>query len=319
MAARMGQDRESPVQTGDAAVDAVKPGAQGAAVATDAAGPPVAAPEPAPASAAGARRARKRDRGAAAQAAGEGHGGIETARPASTRRHPAWAMRVWQRLQAEPSLALSLGYLLVSLLGLWANYWYYWQFKLPILEYMQASDYLVAGLRDPLYLLLLLGSTALAWALTWPENYRRRFPSRVIGYRRRWWGRMVFPQSKLLRWSGLRMRPETGIVFAVMLGVMVATLIYVIEKAGRIRDHDAGYAVRVTLSDAPAPLPGQARLLGTSSAYVFLWWPRQRLAEAVPIEAIARLQSVRAEPVAAKPAATMPAAAAPASASPPPR
>lgn len=269
---------------------------------------PATQPAATPAAGAGVRRARQRARRAdAAPSASVAADAAEPARSAaSPRRHPAWAVRAWQRLAAEPSLALSVGYVLVSLLGLWANYWFYRQFRLPILEYMQASDYLVAGLRDPRYLLALLLSVATALLLTWPETYRRRFPSRVLRYRRRWWGRALFPQARFLRWSGLGMKPETGIVFAVGIGMLMVTLVYVLEKAGQIREHGAGHAVQVTLSDASAPLPGQARLLGTSSAYVFLWRPRQRVAEAVPIEAVARLRSVAAEPVAAPPAKPRP-------------
>lgn len=204
----------------------------------------------------------------------------------------AWAIRAWRRLIDEPSLGLSVAYLLVSMIGLWANYWFYRQFGLPILEYMQASDYLVAGLRDPLYALVLAGSVVVSWLISWPEIFRKQHPRRVREYQRRWWGRVVFPESDVFRWTLMRLKPETGIAIGVCLGLAGAICSYVIGKANLIRDHGAGHSVRVTLAGEAAALPGSARLLGTSSAYVFLWWPQARRAEAVPIESVGRLQAL---------------------------
>lgn len=231
----------------------------------------------------------------------------------------AWAVRAWRRMLREPSLGLSAGYVLVSMIGLWANYWFYRQFGLPILEYMQASDYLVAGLRDPAYALVLALSVTMSWLISWPEIYRKQHPRRVRELQRRWWGRFVFPESDWFRWTLLRLKPETGIAMVVFMGMALSTCSYVIAKAGRIRDNGAGHAVRVTLAGADAPLPGQARLLGTSSAYVFLWWPDARRAEALPIEGVGRMQALprplkRDALPARVPAQVPPAAATPAAA-----
>ena len=65
----------------------------------------------------------------------------------------------------------------------------------------------------------------------------------------------------------------------------------------------SGVEVRSRLKISPAaPLI----MLGSSSAFVFLWWPQQRRAEAVPISAVKRLQSVV---LAAKPAVVPPVSA----------
>ena len=70
------------------------------------------------------------------------------------------AVRAWRRLRREPSLMFTTAYVFVSFIGLWANYWFYRAFELPILEYMHGSDYLVAGLRDPAYGVILLAAVA---------------------------------------------------------------------------------------------------------------------------------------------------------------
>src|SRR5687768_9466092 len=52
---------------------------------------------------------------------------------------PAWVLRVWTRLRREPGMLVTMAYLAVSFLGLWASYWFYRGFGLPILDYMQPS------------------------------------------------------------------------------------------------------------------------------------------------------------------------------------
>ncbi|MGH8429955.1 MAG: hypothetical protein ACREUF_06095, partial [Solimonas sp.] len=131
-----------------------------------------------------------------------------------------------------------------------------------------------------------------------PDTFRRRHPERVQAYRRKWWGRLAFSDFRGMGWKGIGLAHETGIVFAVFWGVVWASAAYVNGKAQDIHDGRAGHVVHVTLAGETAPLPQTARLLGSSSAFVFLWWPQQRVAEAVPIESIGRLQSV------ARPAAT---------------
>ena len=127
---------------------------------------------------------------------------------------------------------------------------------------------------------------------------------------------LVFSQWKGMSWKGIGLMHETGIVVAVLWGLAWASAAYVANKGDEIRHSNAGYHVRVTLSGDNAPLPQTARLLGSSNAFVFLWWPQQKMAEAMPIESIARLQSLprrrdgqTAPAKPAKPAATAPAAA----------
>lgn len=209
------------------------------------------------------------------------------------------AVRAWRRMRREPSLMFTVAYVFVSCIGLWANYWFYWKFGLPILEYMQASDYLVAGLRDPRYALVLLCAVAFVYVVSWPDTWRRRHPDRVESLRQHWWGRLLFPVHRAFRWKGVGMTPETGIAVAALWATAWATSAYVIDRAEMIRDDGAGQPLEVTLAGDPAPLPGQARLLGSSGAFVFLWWPGERRAEAVPIEGIGRLRQL---PRAMKPA-----------------
>jgi hypothetical protein len=213
-------------------------------------------------------------------------------------------IRAWRRLRGEPSLLFTTAYLFISLIGLWANFWFYRGFGLPILEYMQVSDYLVAGLRDPAYALILLGSALATLMVSGPDVYRRHHPQRVAVLRTKWWGRVVFPESRWLRWKALGLAPETGVALAVFFGMMWATVQYVQDKGEYIREGTTGNPVQVTMAGDRVPLSHSARLLGSSGAFVFLWWPQARVAEAVPIESIAKLQSLPLRAAKAAPATT---------------
>ncbi|MEG2803483.1 hypothetical protein [Stenotrophomonas sp.] len=201
-------------------------------------------------------------------------------------------MVLWRLLRDEPALIVSAGYVFLSLLGLWSSYFFYLRFQLSILEYLQISDFLVAGLREPAYALILAGGIVLAIVAGWPDTMRRRNPAKVEALRARHWGwRLLFTRSRLFSWDISGLRPLTGLSIAVVCFMALGAAIHASNKAEQIRDQGQGARVVVQLAGDSAPLPGDARLLGSSSAFVFLWWPQQRRAEAVPVSAIKRMQS----------------------------
>jgi len=208
---------------------------------------------------------------------------------------------IWRLLRQEPALMVSAGYVFLSVLGLWSSYFFYFKFRLSILDYLQVSDFLVAGVRDPAYVLILLLGALLAVLLGWPETLRRRNPAKVARLRARHWGwRMLFSESPWMNWEFSGLRPLTGMCIAVVCFMAFGAALYALSSAEKIRDGRGGTSVQVVLGGDAAALPGTAKLLGSSSAFVFLWWPEQRRAEAVPIGSIRRLQSM---PLPVKPVA----------------
>lgn len=245
--------------------------------------------------------------GAAAAVAGEAAPTDWSVLPVVKGSEDSLVMELWRLLKQEPALIVSAGYVLLSLLGLWSSYFFYRRFDLSILDYLQISDFLVAGLRDPMYAGILAVGILLAVVLGWPDTLRRRNPVKVEALRGRHWGwRVLFSKSPLTSWDTSGMRPLTGLCIAVACFMAIGAARYASGKAADIRDHGAGARVSVHLAGDAAPLKEQARMLGSSSAFVFLWWPQQRRAEAVPISAVKRLQSVV---LAAKPAVVPPVSA----------
>jgi hypothetical protein len=209
-------------------------------------------------------------------------------------------MQALQRVRREPALLFTATYLLVSVLGLWCSYWFFWGFELPILEYLQASDFLVAGVRDPAYVFVLAMGALLVLVVSWPETMRLRNPEKVAQLRARsvWW-RMLFSRSALTSWDATGLRPLTAMTVSVVMCMAIGSAIYVMKRGEYIRQSGSGHVVTVQFNGEPAAQPGTARLLGSSSAFVFLWWPQHKRAEAVPIATIKRLQVVtdgRAKP-----------------------
>lgn len=262
-------------------------------------------------SGAGARRMADdtREAGEAAQPPGEAAAaepGNWSPIPDAGRGDRSWVLAAWRWACREPALLFTTAYVLVAFLGLWSSYWFYRGFGIAILDYLQASDYLVAGLRDPAYLLIFASGVLLAVLVSWPDTLRRRYPARIDALRRqRWWWRALFPRARLMSWDGVGIHPVTGISVVVASFMLFGAAGYMLTKAERLREHGSGAPMQVHLTGDAQPLPQLARLLGTSNSFVYLWWPQQRRAEAVPIAAVRRLQAMPLPLRSAKPAAPL--------------
>ncbi|MBW8824165.1 MAG: hypothetical protein JF567_08060 [Xanthomonadales bacterium] len=235
----------------------------------------------------------------------------ETSPPAPQETPPLrsnWLDWLLGALRHEPTHALTLFYIGTSALGLWASYWFFRSFGIPVMDYMDPSDYITAGLRDPMYFLMIIAALALTFLLNFKEYARRKGPVYYQQVRNtHWWGRVLMPfpyrpargnwVSRLLGWGGFSM--PTAITFGVVWATMWMTFGYVQNKAEGIRA-GGGHVVRITLAHTHDPQPGTARLLGTIGDFVFLYWPEQKRAEAIAVEEVGRIESLATGDNAAK-------------------
>lgn len=195
-------------------------------------------------------------------------------------------------LKREPVLFVTIAYVFVSILGLWSSYWFFRRFNIPILQYLQSSDFFVAGLRRP-ELFVLLGISLIGlWLSAWPMRWTERNVERAAEYRRKyWWGKLFFPDSRswLSFWG---VRSETLLLGGfLLLAVHLAYSHSTTSAVAILKGKDRGHLVKVRLSTGET-LPAEASLLGTTSAFVFLWWSATNQVEIVPIESISRIESV---------------------------
>lgn len=199
-------------------------------------------------------------------------------------------LRFLARVGREPALLLSLAYLLVGILGLWGSYWFYRGFDVPILSYLQVSDYLVAGFRQPMYLAWLLGGLALALLVSWPDTVSRRHPAQVEALRgQHWLWRSFFARMPFSSWESWGTGPLGGILQVVALMLLLSSSFFMQDKARRIIDGEPVHRVRVHLAGDAKPQLAEAELLGTSAAFVYLWWPASQRVEILPLGAVRKL------------------------------
>lgn len=206
---------------------------------------------------------------------------------------PSVVARVLAVLRREPVLFVTLAYVLVSFLGLWSSYWFYRGLGLPILDYLQGSDLFIVGLRHPDYFLWLLVPLAIMWVSALPLVWAERHPQRTAALRaRHWWGGVLFPEPR--SWLGLwGVRSDTLLVVSFLALALYHLFVLNTETAARLVSGTAevGQPVRLTLAGSEAPLPGGARLLGTTSAFVLVWWPASARVEALPTSNVSRIAS----------------------------
>lgn len=196
--------------------------------------------------------------------------------------------RLWHVFRREPVLLVTCSYLFISAYGLWDSYWYYRRFEIPILEFMQSSDYFVTGLRRPEYGLLLAWILLASWLALLPERWRRRHPGRVPDIERKWWGRLLLPRRGDW-WIYMGLHPETMASLTAVVTMGVALYASSNVLAARLYAGE-GHAITVTMSGHAGPMAGDWRLLGTSNAFMFAWDPVGRRAEVLPIDSV---ESVR--------------------------
>jgi len=220
--------------------------------------------------------------------------------PDSPPPRSGWLDWLLRALRHEPAHALTLFYIGTSALGLWASYWFFRSFGIPVMDYMDPSDYITVGLRDPMYFGVILVALAFSLVLNFHEYARKKGQAYYEHTRgAHWWGRVLLPfpyrpaqanwASRLLGWRGFS--APTAITVGVVWATMWLTLGYVQDKADRIRK-GGGHVVRITLAHEHDAQPGTARLLGTIGDFVFLYWPEQKRAEAIAVEAVGRIESL---------------------------
>jgi len=209
---------------------------------------------------------------------------------------PTAVGRLLQLLTREPVLVVSLVYALVSIMGMWSYYWFYDRLGVPILEYLQGADLFVIGLRRPDYLLIVLAVLAFMWVSVLPMRWAQRNPERAaeLTTRHRWMRWLLFVPSREGRWTGGGwISVETQIALMGLLLSLQYLFVWNLTSATKVLEGRAPLpGVRLTLAGADEPLP-QAQLLGTTSAYVLVWWPDDRRVEVFPVANLARIEHLQ--------------------------
>lgn len=215
-------------------------------------------------------------------------------------RHSGLAVvlpHILHTFRREPALALTVAYLLVALAGIYYDYSFYQKgFGIPILSLAQIGDYLVAGLQQPVAIVLVLVTFPLCWLMDRLNVRSRRRQSarrdvlRALPSPGAW-------QAMHLRWLDWHLGRMWGLYVGYLLVVFVYGSIFVgIYARQRVSEAKRGDAtqavVRMNGADADLlPSSGAAwTYLGAISNYVFVYDAAAKRAVILPVNAIASLQ-----------------------------
>jgi hypothetical protein len=193
----------------------------------------------------------------------------------------------------EPALAITVCYLLVAMAGIFYNFNFYERFGIPILNLSQIGDFLVAGLQQPMALLLVLSTFPLCWAFDRLNASRRR--SRTL--RRE---ALLRNEADSLRRKvrlfllGSPPRWFTGLVYLALVinYAWVFVHFYAKYEAAVVRQGDAPQ-VMIWLGGAMEPLAAKSKTwtyLGAVSNYVFVFDNAAGRSVILPINNIARIE-----------------------------
>jgi hypothetical protein len=205
----------------------------------------------------------------------------------------------YHRLLTEhPALALTLGYLLISLLGLSYQWTLFRQFDVNFFLYAEVTDFLMGAFREPITFALSLSALAVAWLVSVYSRWEAR-----------WWERHpptnVFTRA-YARFTTAGFNRYLPAAFFIGYSVMFIW-VYAGKRADELKA-GIGHGIRLEVAEGQArrPSPGSPTLMmGTSARFVFLYRPDDDLVEIVPHENILRLV-IEAPPAAQPPAAPAP-------------
>ena len=207
----------------------------------------------------------------------------ERPRPELSNTRSAWAGLV----REHPGLLLTAGYLLLTLVGLSYELWFFKYFRINILEYVETSDFLLAALRTPLVVVLAVLPVLLVWLLVRGNEWlHRRFP-RYASFDRRW--QLKKPAARSGMWT---------VLILIYANFFIQN--YAERETERIKaGHGREVGVELT---SGAPFPSRTLLLGTTSKFVLLYLPAEKKTHVIPIENLSRLVVSSEKPLPARPA-----------------
>ena len=194
-------------------------------------------------------------------------------------------MRLPAVLRENPGLMLTVAYVGASLIGVVFNFLYFRRFGFNVLEFSEASDFLMVVVREPLTVALAL------FGIPVYLGYMMGAAALSVWIKRKWPRAAGTPEKREKnRQKYQRMAPMLQFMY---IGVyaLLFVMLYSKYQANRIKRAEQGQVIVEYRTDAPSarPAPVKATLIGTTTRFVFLYFHEGKEAEVVPVDAIARL------------------------------
>jgi len=189
-------------------------------------------------------------------------------------------------LRHHPALALTLGYLFLTGVGMVYEWLFFKNFDLQIFNYAEPSDFLLVALREPLLLVFTVISVLVLVNFT---NKHSKRIEKVGTYRRLYlwligksWGRAV----------------ERLAYLVLVIGYFISLTSIYADYTAKLVHRGQGSKVRVELTYQDSSKPGEPGgkiyiLLGSTSKYLLAYDPVAKSTQVLPANNIARLTAER--------------------------
>ena len=180
----------------------------------------------------------------------------------------------------HPGLVVSLAYLTATGIGMLSSWTFYTRFGINIFHYAQLSDFILSALRLPMATLAILLAIPAVWAIMRTDD--------ALSARFGWYKYLYGP-----RWLRALSRTRGAMLCYFLLYGYAFSLVYAGRLATQVREGSTpeveAQLQQGTYLGRDATMPFEARLLGTTSTYVFLYDLESGVATVVPLENLARM------------------------------
>ena len=176
----------------------------------------------------------------------------------------------------HPTLVFTLGYFALTAVGMIYDLWFFFYFKINILDYSETGDFLLAAIRNPLVILLSILPVGFLFLGLRLRDVATRKSRWYEGYRKKY---------EHTAWNSRGVKMASAGFFIVVYAV-VFTQVYAELIALRIKK---GYGSRVTVyrNNVAAPTGERPILLGTTTRFFFLYYVSRGRTEIVPVDNVA--------------------------------
>lgn len=184
-------------------------------------------------------------------------------------------------LRENPSLVLTLTYLLLTAVGIVYDFFLFQFFHIQILDYAEAGDFLFAAFKEPILFLFSLGSLAFLGALvSMDESWR----AKSEGYAE------LARKMESSRWYS----SEAMYALVIVSYFTAMTMGYAMVTAHRIRTGNYKKVDVQLITDATPPGHDARKspptvLMGTTGKYLFLYSPDAQTTQILPVSSVLRL------------------------------
>jgi hypothetical protein len=179
-------------------------------------------------------------------------------------------------IRDHPSLLLTLVYLLVSAIGVIYSYFFYREFGINIVEFVDLSDFLLASIQEPISIVIFFGISLATLAMYLLDFWvRKKFP----GY-----------GSWLINRAAAKYTDPIAPALIILYFVFVSVSDYAVDNASAVKAGDIDeYTVR--FSELPAKTPESSlALIGSTNRFSYFYNLENEESLVVPQENIALMR-----------------------------